>query len=267
MAVTNGIANLGEPSIAATEVLLPDRQDVIARCELEGLDKNGFAYNEKIWIKYNNATEAEVAAQEFAYKHADQRIFRVPKIYDWFSKGSMTYIIMEKVNGITYREYRKQHPDDEAGVFDAIIKAIRHLWTFPVPVQGPIGPFRKGIPNDRFFSDRGAGRTFERAADLEEWCNAKLMERERPERVDFASEPLVFCHLDLYSLNIIVCEDNTFYIIDWGMSGVYPLVFEDYGLLHQGRNSFASQLRSTLFSYTTPNLRAVARVGRINQGG
>ena len=126
----------------------------------------------------------------------------------------------------------------------------------------------KGIPNDRFFTEFGAGRTFERAADLQEWCNAKLMDRKQRQRVDFASEPLVFCHLDLHPANIIVCEDNSFYIIDWGMSGVYPLVLEHYGLLHQGRVSFASRLRSTLFSGTTSNLKAVAMVGHINgQGG
>ena len=88
--VAVGIANRDEPSITASEVLLPDRQDIIARCELEGPDKNGFAYNQQIWIKYD-ITEAEVAAQEFAYEHVDQRIFRVPRIYDWFLEGSLCY--------------------------------------------------------------------------------------------------------------------------------------------------------------------------------
>jgi hypothetical protein len=216
MSVASKITNLHEPSMAATEIALPDHQDVIARCELDSREKQKagfpyrrFAYNERIWINYNHTTEADVAAQQLAYDHADPRIFRVPKIYDWFTKDRRTHIIMEKVNGITYFEYNKQHLDDEAGVFDAIVKAARHLWTFPVSVPGPIGPFRNGIPDDHFFSEMCDGkRNFESAADLQEWCNAKLISFGRPQRVDLSSDPVVFCHLDLRSANIIICEET-----------------------------------------------------------
>jgi hypothetical protein len=176
------ISSLDEPTFA-TKILLPSRAYVIGCCKFEGPHNNGFAYNEKVWIKYGTGvTDSEVAAQEFAHGHVDQRIFRVPQFYDWFSKGLQIYIIMERVDGISYLEYRKQHPDGEAGVFDAIITAIHHLWTFPVSFHRAIGPYRKGIPNDRFFSDYGAGRTFGKAIDLQEWCNAKLIATGQPKR-------------------------------------------------------------------------------------
>ena len=46
------------------------------------------------------------------------------------------------------------------------------------------------IPEDRFFTDRGAGQTFDTNADLEQWVNAKLIDTGKSERVDFALEKL-----------------------------------------------------------------------------
>ena len=125
-------------------------------------------------------------------------------------------------------QYKKEHPNEEAGVFDAIVAAVRHIWTFPVPAEASVGSFENEISINHFFTDRSARRTFKRAIDLQEWCNTKLIGRNRPERVDFTSEPLLLCHLDLHHENIMIGEDNALYIIDWEMAGVYPLIMEQY---------------------------------------
>lgn len=79
----------------AVEVVVPSRGDVLAHYALEGIIGSGFVYNEDIWIKCAaHTTSAEVAAQEYAYQHADRAIFRVPKIYDGFVGGTTTFIIM-----------------------------------------------------------------------------------------------------------------------------------------------------------------------------
>lgn len=249
---------------------LPTRQEVVALCDKEGPNKNGFAYDGLIWIKYGRGvTEAEAAAQQFAYQHADRSILRIPQVYDCFSKTTTTYILMENVEGETYFEYKKKHPEKASEKFNAILDAVRHFWTFEIPTETCPGPFKRQIPINRFFSDRGAGQTFQTAADLEEWINNKLIDRGLPDRVKFHSERLVFSHLDLHPANILVPKYGAICIIDWGMSGLYPLVFEEYGLLHQGNSNFAKRLRLILFGgKASPNLRAISLVARFNaQGG
>jgi hypothetical protein len=62
------------------------------------------------------------------------------------------------------------------------------------------------------------------------------------------------------------------YFIDWGMTGFFPLVFEEYALLHQFNlpgSNFAKQLKSMLLGdKASANLLPLSLVERINaQGG
>lgn len=159
MATSSGQNNKGGAAaiIVEIDILVPSRGDVLVRCALEGMGGNGFAYNNDIWIKYAaHTTAAEVAAQEYAYYHADAEILRVPKIYDWFVGGNTTFIIMERVIGTTYEEYSGIHPppgQDEGHtlIFGVIVDSVRHLQDFPV--QNPPGPIATIIPEDVFFHD------------------------------------------------------------------------------------------------------------------
>jgi tRNA A-37 threonylcarbamoyl transferase component Bud32 len=254
-------------------VALPTRADVVALCEKVGPKQNGFAYNEFIWIKYGECvTEAEAMTQQLVYQYADPSIVRTPAVYDYFSKARMTYIIMERVQGQTYGDHVKQHREKAPKLLEAVAEAVRHVWTIKVPPGASPGPLGRQIPEDRFFTDRGAGQTFDTTADLEQWVNAKLINTRKSERVDFALEKLHLCHCDLASHNILIPVLGAIYLIDWGMSGFYPLVFEEYALLHQFNlpgGHFAKQLKPILFGdKASPNLRPLCLVGRINaQGG
>jgi hypothetical protein len=242
-------------------VALPTRADVVALCEKAGPKQNGFAYNEFIWIKYGECvTEAEAMTQQLVYQYADSSIVRTPAVYDYFSKARMTYIIMERVQGQTYDDHVKQHREKAPKLLEAIAEAVRHVWTIKVPPGTSPGPLGRQIPEDRFFTDRGAGQTFDTTADLEQWVNAKLINTRISERVDFASH------------NILIPVLGAIYLIDWGMSGFYPLIFEEYALRHQFNlpgGYFAKQLTPILFGdKASPNWRPLCLVGRINaQGG
>jgi serine/threonine protein kinase len=254
-------------------VALPTHADVVALCEKAGPKQNGFAYNEFIWIKYGECvTEAEAMIQQLVYRNTDPSIVRTPAVYDYFSKARMTYIIMERVQGQAYGDHIKQHREQAPKLLEAVAEAVRHVWTIKVPPDASPGPLGRQIPEDRFFTDRGARQTFDTTADLERWVNAKLIDRGKSERVDFTLEKLYLCHCDLASHNILIPTLGAIYLIDWGMSGYYPLVFEEYALLNQFNlpgSNFAKQLKCKLFGdKSSPNLRPLSLVARINaQGG
>lgn len=72
-------------------------------CDHKGPYSKGFAYSDKIWIKYGYGVSlGEAAIQQFLHENADHRIVYTPEVYDSFAltePGSrrMSYIVMEKV--------------------------------------------------------------------------------------------------------------------------------------------------------------------------
>ncbi|EFR00451.1 hypothetical protein MGYG_03453 [Nannizzia gypsea CBS 118893] len=225
---------------------VPSRPDVIAACALRGPKANGIPYNSDIWIKYGICvTEAEAILQQFIHENTDHSIMYTPKVYDYFTEQRknalpITYIVMERIYG------------EE----------------LPLPPQATIGPLAGQIPHDWFFSDYGAGRTFQSIEDLQNWINKKLKEEGWPDRVNLPSERCI-CHCDLSQFNIL--RGNPVIIIDWGMSGIYPRIFDEFALFRQFNlegSRFAKTLHKKLFGDTVPkHLRPLAIVSRINAVG
>ena len=83
----------------------------------------------------------------------------------------MTYIVMEKVEDEPCANYLKAHPDETETIMESVAKAVRHTWSLPLPPNTALGPIGKQVPVDRFFSDYGAGRTFDNVVELENWIN------------------------------------------------------------------------------------------------
>jgi len=230
------------------------RHDVITACARNGPRSNGFAYNNQIFIKYGTeVTMAEAAMQTFVHENADHDIVYTPRVYDAFTKPlrgapDMTYIVMERMNNEPCVTYLKARPDETATVLEDVAKAVRHIWSLPLPPDSSIGPIGNQIPADRFFSDYGAGRTFENVSELETWINAKLAEANKDIRIDLGSPELKVCHLDLTQYNILVGKPVV--IIDWGYSGIYPIEFEEFALVNQFNRTgmkFARGLHKELF--------------------
>jgi hypothetical protein len=243
------------------------RDAVVAACAISGHTTNGIAYNDDIWIKYGDSvTEAEAILQQHVYEHADPSIFRTPKVYDFFTISSkdnisITYIVIEHVHGTALTT---SEPDD---VLDRVAAAVRHLWELPLPPLAAIGPLADQIPFDWFFSDYGAGRTFQSVGELQNWINEKLKDNGYPDRITLSLDCYI-CHGDLSQFNIL---RDPIIILDWGRAGIYPRIFDEYALFRQFNlrgAKFAKALHGRLFKKDEySHLRPLAIAANINAFG
>lgn len=104
-----------------------------------------------------------------------------------------------------------------------IATIIEHFGQIHNSRQVP-GPTGGGEPEGYLWGDDGAKTTFTCVADLEVWLNKRLVLRDKS--IDLSSHPLVLCHMDLCRRNMILEEDNTICLVDWGSAGMYPRYFE-----------------------------------------
>ncbi|VUC21297.1 unnamed protein product [Clonostachys rosea] len=260
-----------------TQADLPSRETVESLCEERGFKSNGFAFNDRIWVKYGTgATLAEAALQRYLCTKVDHNIVRIPEVFDaWKSEEkdyfSKVYILMENIQGEDYMTYSNNHTENVDSVFEAVVAAVRHIWEIPLPEKAKIGPLERQIPHDRFFGDYGAHRTFENLEELETWINNQLKEAEYKERVALQGEPLVICHGDIHPWNILVNGEGRVTFIDWGYSGIYTREFEELALIHQWNRDgakLAKALHKALFGpKPTKQMRAFTLVANYNQWG
>ena len=199
-------------------------------------------------------------------------------MYDAFTiprRGApdMTYIIMEKVEDEPCASYLKAHPDETETIMESIAKAVRHIWSLPLPPDTSLGPIGKQIPVDLFFSDYGAGRTFENVVELETWINEILFKAKKDCRISLESQELKIRHLDLTQYNVLVGKlvSKPIVFIDWGFSGIYPIAFEEFALFHQFNlrgSKFAKALHRKLFGdKLSKEMRPLSLAARINAWG
>ncbi|KID94278.1 phosphotransferase enzyme family protein, partial [Metarhizium majus ARSEF 297] len=258
------------------QIQIPSRDVVSSLCDAAGPETRGFAYNDQIWIKYGKYVRlAEAAMQKYVHENADPSIVHIPKVFDAFSipsgpdKSTMTYIVMENVKGSDFVDFKKEHPKEAEEAMEAIATAVRHIWDLPLPPGVPLGPFYQEMPVDRFFADFGAYRSFNDLTELEDWINNKLDKGGFQDRVALQGERLYICHCDLTQFNIRVGERIA--ILDWGFSGVYPLIFEEFALFHQfwlPGYKFPTDLHKELFGpKLSPGMRAMSRAANYHMFG
>lgn len=81
--------------------------------------------------------------------------------------------------------------------------------------------------------------------------------------------PRCICHCDLSQHNILY--GDSMIILDWGMSGVYPWIFDDFALVRQFTNCgarFVKQLHRKLFGDRSSTImRPLMTVSNINAFG
>ena len=256
---------------------LPTRDQVIAICEANGPKSNGVEFNSRVWIKYGiDVTEAEAIIQQHIHDHANHDILYTPKVYDCFTveqPGMMrtTYIVQEMSTGVPFAEYKKQWPSAVEEMYIKIGDAVRHLWKIEPSYQN-IGPPKGQIPHGRFFSDYGAGRTFQNVAELQVWINTILENAGRPERVNCSQQVPRLRHCDLTQFNVHVQpHTKRVILLDWGDSGNFPVALEEYALIHQINlpgGYFARKLHKELFgSELSVQMRPLCRFVHINAFG
>lgn len=170
-------------------------------------------------------TAAKARTQEFAHQNVDPSIVHVPEVYRFFERdydprwsSSVGYLFMEYVPGRTLAEIDLDVRDD---IVPRISQIIAHLGQIEVrndlkdAVPGPIGG---GRPRGSLWGEDGAGETLTCVSDLNAWLNKRLSLQN--------DSPLVLCHLDLARRNMILRDDNTISLADWGCAGLYPRFYE-----------------------------------------
>lgn len=86
------------------------------------------------------------------------------------------------------------------------------------------GPVGGGIPRGYLWGDDGTKTAFHSVKDMNDWLNKRLELIDKS--IDLTPYPPVLCHLDLCRRNIILMEDNSICVVDWGHAGFYPRFFE-----------------------------------------
>lgn len=181
--------------------------------------------SDEIVVKFGYAvTAGEAATQEFARKHADPSIVRVPRVYRFFEEKSnysmrQGYLFMEYISGQTLESFDlNEHRD----IVPRVAKIIAHLGNIPggkVP-----GPLAGSQPQGYLWGDYGAQTSFQFIDDLNAWLDRRLVLRKLS--IDLTPYPLVLCHMDLCRRNMILDGDGSICLVDWGHAALLPRFFE-----------------------------------------
>jgi aminoglycoside phosphotransferase len=165
---------------------------------------------------------SEAATQKHAYRYLSCRAVRVPEVIRYFQDHSdasrpVGYLFMEHVSGKTLA-------DLDFGVDDVpsrLAGVIAELGRLPGDVPGPVGG---GVPHGALWGDDASTEAFGSLEDLNRWLNERL--EPAGKAIDLRPYPLVLCHLDLCSRNIMITEGDTICLLGWGHAGFFPRFFE-----------------------------------------
>ena len=190
-----------------------------------------------------SVTPDEAANQKFAYELSRDTKIKIPKVYRFFSRSSVGYVVMEFIHGDLLEELPVQ---DRPNIVHNLAKAICTLSTAQSP-DFP-GPRARGIPRGYLFSEDGAGKPLDTIGKINSWFNERARLEPLERKFNFELSDFVFCHMDLNQRNIIV-RDTFFYVLDWEFAGFYPREFEKYSILFNGQredSQFAQDLSAAL---------------------
>ncbi|KAL2794634.1 kinase-like domain-containing protein [Aspergillus keveii] len=183
-------------------------------------------------------TASEAVTQAFAHKELDpSSIVYVPKVYRYFwssrgaSRDEYGYLFMEYIPG------RKLQTLETAALVELVprvVKIIEHLGQIrDGTVPGPVGG---GVLMGHIFGDDGAKTSFDSIEQMNAYINKRLeygniyLARHRGiecnDTIDLTPYPLVLCHGDICRRNLILREDGSLCLLDWGYAGFYPRFFE-----------------------------------------
>ncbi|KAK2796103.1 hypothetical protein FQN52_000078 [Onygenales sp. PD_12] len=172
------------------------------------------------------ATPGLTATQQYAHQHLDPKIVRVPQVYRYFQCQDPSepvwlfgYLFMEYIPGKTLDELDVDVYKDMTERLAGIVSHLHSVRGRNVP--GPVGG---GVPRGNIWGYHDAETEFGSVEDLNAWVNRRIAVINKS--VDFKSYPLVLCHLDVCRRNIILMEDGSLCLLDWGFAGFLPRIYE-----------------------------------------
>ncbi|KAK2806971.1 hypothetical protein FQN51_005773 [Onygenales sp. PD_10] len=180
-----------------------------------------------IVVKFGpTATPGKTATQQHAYQHLCPKVVRVPRVYRYFQCQDSSepvwlfgYLFMEYIPGKTLDELDVDVYKDMTERLAGIVSHLHSVRGRNVP--GPVGG---GVPRGNIWGCHDAETVFGSVEDLNTCVNRRIAVINKS--VDFRSYPLVLCHLDMCRRNIILMEDGSLCLLDWGFAGFLPRIYE-----------------------------------------
>ncbi|KAL3457434.1 kinase-like domain-containing protein [Aspergillus heterothallicus] len=181
-------------------------------------------------------TASEAATQAFAQKELDPSIACVPKVYRYFRRprgpagDEYGYLFMQYIPGQNLHDL---NPEALPDLVPHVVKIVNALGQISGSKPGPAGG---GTPVGHIYGDHGAKTAFDSIQAMNVYMNKRLAYRNAylaqhrsihcDDSLDLTAYPLVLCHGDLCRRNIILKEDGSLCLLDWGYAGFYPRFFE-----------------------------------------
>jgi aminoglycoside phosphotransferase len=180
--------------------------------------------SQQIAVKYGyGVTASEAATQDFAYRRVDHRVVHIPRVFRLIESNESSdpkgYLFMEYVPG-------RSLIDVDLEAYPDIVPRMANIVLHLSQIQGDkrSGPFGGGKPQGYTWGDYGANTEFYSIGELNTYMNKRL--EIRNDSIDLTPYPLVLCHLDLCRRNMILNDDFSLCLVDWGFAGLYPRFFE-----------------------------------------
>lgn len=150
-----------------------------------------------------------------------------------------------------------------------LIEAIHHIHSFSSLRPGPLdGSHARGL----LWSEYTSGQKFTSCDDLQGYLDARLAFLDIEATIDVRDVTLSFCNLDLAPRNIVIGEDDSIGILDWGCAGFYPRVFDIWAITfeahargHPFAECMASKLAESASNRERAEIDALSLVYSVNQ--
>ncbi|KAJ0422894.1 kinase-like domain-containing protein [Aspergillus carlsbadensis] len=217
--------------LSPSELLVADESSLIALCRTaakEGHIIGGHVggdhvvrISDTIAVKYGlDVSASEAVAQRFAYEVLRPGVVQVPKVHRFFIStrpgDPVGYLFMEYIPGRTPTD-DDLDPGNENCIIPRITSIINSLGNIHSSTPGPVGG---GCPKGYIFGDDGASAPLASIDEVSTYLDKRL--EYRSDTIDLSPYPLIFCHGDICRRNILVKDDGSLYLVDWGYAGFYP---------------------------------------------
>lgn len=191
-------------------------------------------------------SQGEAETQRYAHElglpvPAVHHVFSSTVMYEGYSEH-IWFIVMDFVPG---QSLEAIWPDLGEETRKTVVQTVAGLITkmqsmsFDEMGPGPVGNSDDKPWDGPYFTGYGAG-PFETTEEMEDWFNHKIDVCEKyrqapPDLQRFDFDRIVLTHQDISPRNLIFNEiSQRLWLVDWGMSGIYPTGFEQAALSGQG---------------------------------
>lgn len=176
------------------------------------------------------------------------------EFYPDYDVTKCTYILMDWIHGECLGEiWQSLDETRRNSIVYHVYDMIGALHSKILDTPGPIGG---GRSRGFWFTDDGAG-PFASQRDMELWFDSRLKlcqeyRRAPLDQFSFANYlcPLVMCHLDVHTHNIILDDQGWIWLLDWEFAGAYPHYFEQLFMIHDQDNPDFTEALQVLLNST-----------------